>query len=117
MPCLGDAIYLRVLIASNNTKEEQETALPIKMGEYASFYGHSFDAHVLIETIEEEAVTLEFLAIHPCSTRYDGKVQRLRREERFQCSFTHKAADGATERISFLAVYQSGRKEISCLNY
>ena len=105
MPCRGEEIYLRALIRNGSATEETETVLPIEDGEYMSFYGQSFDVHVLIETIEEEAVILEFLAIHPCSTRYDGKVQRLCREQRFQCSFSHTTEDGATESISFLAVY------------
>ena len=114
MPCLGDEICLRASISS--AADAQETVLPIEAGEYVSFFGHTFDAHVLIESVDEETVTLEFLAIHPSSTRYDGKVQKLRREERFQCSFTHTAEDGTAERISFLAVYRSKRKEIPCLN-
>ena len=116
MPYLGEKICLRVLIENENGREEKEAFLPMEEGEYTSFFGQSFEAHVLIEAIEEEAVTLEFLAIHPSSTQYDGKVQRLHREERFQCSFSHTASEGTVETIFFLAVYQRKRKEIPCPN-
>ena len=107
MPCPGDEIYVFASIHNGSVTETKEAVLSIETGEYVSFCGKSFEAHVLIETVEEEAVTLEFLAIHPCTTRYDGKVQRLRREERFGYSFTHTDEDGAVEKITFLAVYET----------
>ena len=107
MPYPDEEIYLRVGIRNGSAVEEKEAVLPIEAGEYTSFYGQSLDAHVFVESVEEDAAILEFLAVHPCSTAYDGKVQRLYREQRFQCSFSHTTEEGATERISFLAAYQT----------
>ena len=108
MPSPCDRI--RLLVRISGVQEEQEAVLPIEVGEYVSFYGRSFNAHVFVEEADEEAVTLEFLADHPASTRYDGKVQKLRKDERFQCSLAHVSANGETERISFLAVYDSNER-------
>ena len=96
---LSATIYLDVFLLCHGEERKESSTMPAALGEHVLFEAESFCLHALVETIGENGVTVELIALPPHSTIYNGKILCLAVGHSAEFTFHGETESGEGETV------------------